>query len=60
MARSSARDLQPIVDNPKILIPEARIVQKRMKPTKPTIDSYIQPHIIPLCNAIRLPTGSKI
>lgn len=30
-----------------------------MEENKPTIDLYIQPHHIPLGNAIRLPTGAE-
>lgn len=59
MTRSSLRDLRPIVDNPKALIQEARRNQRRMGANKPTLDSYIQPHLIPLCKTLRLPMGAK-
>lgn len=52
MTRFSISHLEPIVENPKTIIKE-----RRMEEIKPTLKSYIQPHHIPLCNAIRLPTG---
>lgn len=59
ITRSSSSQLKPIIENSEAIIREARRTRSKMEGNKLTLDSYLQPHHIPLCNAIRLPMGLK-
>lgn len=57
MTQTLEADLEPPVENPESLISTAnrrKGTQPEMATKRPPLETYVQPHTIPLCNAIKV------